>query len=160
GRPRTKSSSAQALHSQSRQEPAASRSISHSAQTRSIVSAWPAPSLPGREGVVGLATSRPQVIGAGSGSTPQRKCSILSPGRHNTRPERSRFPGKDNHARACTPGRHVEDIMNTFKYAAIGATALALVFSAASASAQEITRVRGTIDKVDGNTLLVKSREG
>ena len=43
---------------------------------------------------------------------------------------------------------------------ALAATGLALMLTVASASAQEVTRVRGTIDKVDGNTLLVKSREG
>jgi hypothetical protein len=50
--------------------------------------------------------------------------------------------------------------MTTFKYGIVGVAGLALMVGAASASAQEITRVRGTIDKVDGNTLLVKSREG
>ena len=50
--------------------------------------------------------------------------------------------------------------MNNLKYGAIGAAGLALMLSVASASAQEVTRVRGTIEKVDGNTLSVKSREG
>src|SRR5579859_5601828 len=59
---------------------------------------------------------------------------------------------------ATTPGRHVEDVMTNFKFGLAGAASLALAFTIASASAQEITRVRGTIDKVDGNTLLVKSR--
>jgi hypothetical protein len=57
-------------------------------------------------------------------------------------------------------GRHVEDSMSNLKYGAIGAASLALVFTVASASAQEVTRIRGTIEKVDGNTLAVKSREG
>ena len=50
--------------------------------------------------------------------------------------------------------------MTNFKYGVVGAAGLALLLTVASASAQEPTRVRGTIDKVDGNTLLVKSREG
>ena len=50
--------------------------------------------------------------------------------------------------------------MSNLKYGAIGAAGLALMLSVASASAQEVTRVRGTIEKVDGNTLSVKSREG
>jgi hypothetical protein len=66
--------------------------------------------------------------------------------------------------RACnTPGRHVEDlIMTNFKYGVVGATGLALLFSLACASAQQgaPTRVRGEIEKVDGNMLTVKSREG
>jgi hypothetical protein len=40
-----------------------------------------------------------------------------------------------------------------------GALGLALIF-AVSASAQAPTRIRGTIEKVDGSTLSVKSREG
>jgi hypothetical protein len=66
--------------------------------------------------------------------------------------------------RACnTPGRHLEDlIMTNFKYGVVGATGLALLFSLACASAQQgaPTRVRGEIEKVDGNMLTVKSREG
>jgi hypothetical protein len=58
------------------------------------------------------------------------------------------------------PRRHEEDFMSNLKYGAIGAAGLALMLSVASASAQEVTRVRGTIEKVDGNTLSVKSREG
>jgi hypothetical protein len=54
----------------------------------------------------------------------------------------------------------VEEIMTNFKYGVIGAAGFALMLSAASVSAQEVVRVRGTIDKVEGNTLLVKSREG
>jgi hypothetical protein len=50
--------------------------------------------------------------------------------------------------------------MNNLKYGAIGAAGLALMLSVASVAAQEATRVRGTIEKVDGNTLSVKSREG
>jgi Domain of unknown function (DUF5666) len=50
--------------------------------------------------------------------------------------------------------------MNNLKYGAIGAAGLALMLSVASVLAQEATRVRGTIEKVDGNTLSVKSREG
>src|SRR5258708_35427697 len=66
--------------------------------------------------------------------------------------------------RACnTPGRPVEDIiMTNFKYGVVGATGVALLLSIACASAQQPapTRVRGEIEKVDGNTLTVKSREG
>src|SRR5579859_2994540 len=69
--------------------------------------------------------------------------------------------GWEKGGRACNnPGRPVEDVMTNFKYGVVGAAGLALMIGAASVSAQEITRVRGTIDKVDGNTLLVKSREG
>ena len=37
---------------------------------------------------------------------------------------------------------------------------LVLVFATAAASAQDTVRVRGTIEKVDGRTLLVRSRDG
>lgn len=37
---------------------------------------------------------------------------------------------------------------------------LALVFSAASALAQDTVRVRGTIERVEGQTFVVKSRDG
>jgi len=50
--------------------------------------------------------------------------------------------------------------MSNLKYGAIGALGLALMFNLTSASAQEVARIRGTIEKVDGNTLAVKSREG
>ena len=50
--------------------------------------------------------------------------------------------------------------MNTFKRAVIGAAGLALLAAIGSASAQQPVRVRGTIEKVDGNTLDVKTREG
>jgi hypothetical protein len=50
--------------------------------------------------------------------------------------------------------------MSNLKYGAIGALGLALMFNFNSASAQEVARIRGTIEKVDGNTLAVKSREG
>ena len=39
-------------------------------------------------------------------------------------------------------------------------TALAAALAMSSASAQQTVRVRGTIEKLDGNTLSVKSREG
>jgi hypothetical protein len=42
---------------------------------------------------------------------------------------------------------------------ALGATAFALVL-AASAWAQDTVRVRGAIERVDGNTIVVKSRDG
>ena len=47
--------------------------------------------------------------------------------------------------------------MTNLKY---GVAGLALMLTVAAASAQEATRLRGTIEKVDGNTLSVKSREG
>jgi hypothetical protein len=50
--------------------------------------------------------------------------------------------------------------MSNLKDGALGAAGLALVFTVSSASAQDVTRIRGTIEKVDGNTLAVKSREG
>jgi hypothetical protein len=52
--------------------------------------------------------------------------------------------------------------MSNFKYGAIGAASFALLFTVATASAQETqpTRVRGTIEKVDGATLAIKTREG
>src|SRR5260370_30643203 len=62
-----------------------------------------------------------------------------------------------------SPGGPVEDIiMTNFKYGVVGATGVALLLSIACASAQQPapTRVRGEIEKVDGNTLTVKSREG
>ena len=43
---------------------------------------------------------------------------------------------------------------------AIGVTAMGLAIVATSAFAQERVRVRGTIEKVDGNVLTVKTREG
>jgi hypothetical protein len=57
----------------------------------------------------------------------------------------------------------VEDIiMTNFKYGVISAAGLALLLSVASVSAQQSppVRVRGEIQKVDGDTLIVKSREG
>jgi hypothetical protein len=50
--------------------------------------------------------------------------------------------------------------MTNFNYGVVGAAGLALMLTVASASAQEPARIRGTIEKVDGNTLQVKSREG
>jgi hypothetical protein len=50
--------------------------------------------------------------------------------------------------------------MSNLKYGAIGAAGLALLLGVAAVQAQEVTRIRGTIEKVDGNTLAVKSREG
>jgi hypothetical protein len=88
------------------------------------------------------------------------KCFILSPGRHRTRPEQIRIRGFASNEGVQHPGRHVEDIMTNFKYGVVGAAGLALMLTVASVSAQEVTRVRGTIEKVDGNTLTVKSREG
>jgi hypothetical protein len=50
--------------------------------------------------------------------------------------------------------------MSSLKHGIIGAPGLALVLAMSSAQAQEVVRVRGTIEKADGNTLLVKTREG
>jgi hypothetical protein len=50
--------------------------------------------------------------------------------------------------------------MSSWKHGIIGAAGLALVLAMSSAQAQEVVRVRGTIEKADGNTLLVKTREG
>src|SRR5450432_2700094 len=50
--------------------------------------------------------------------------------------------------------------MTNFKYGVVGAAGMALMLSVASASAQDVTRIRGTIEKVDGNTIQLKSREG
>jgi hypothetical protein len=50
--------------------------------------------------------------------------------------------------------------MSSLKHGIIGAAGLALVVAMSSAQAQEAVRVRGTIEKADGNTLLVKTREG
>jgi hypothetical protein len=52
--------------------------------------------------------------------------------------------------------------MMNFKYGVVGAASLALLLTVSSVSAQQPApvRVRGTIEKVDGNTLQVKSREG
>jgi hypothetical protein len=50
--------------------------------------------------------------------------------------------------------------MSYLKYGVAGVAGLALLLSLAPVSAQQPVRVRGTIEKVDGNTLTVKSREG
>lgn len=50
--------------------------------------------------------------------------------------------------------------MKSFKYGVIGAAGAALMLSVTAASAQQPLRVRGTIEKVDGNNLLIKTREG
>src|ERR1700730_4424251 len=48
-----------------------------------------------------------------------------------------------------------------FSWAALGALAAGLILGAVGAEAQPGTvRLRGTIEKVDGGTLTVKSREG
>jgi hypothetical protein len=50
--------------------------------------------------------------------------------------------------------------MTYLKYGVAGAAGLALLLSIAPVSAQQPVRVRGMIEKVDGSTLTVKSREG
>ena len=42
----------------------------------------------------------------------------------------------------------------------LGAVSLALAFAASPAWAQGTVRVRGTIEKVEGNAFVIKSREG
>ena len=54
----------------------------------------------------------------------------------------------------------VEEKMTNLKFGAFGAAGVALMLTVATASAQNVTRIRGTIEKVDGNTLTVKSRDG
>jgi hypothetical protein len=73
---------------------------------------------------------------------------------------RTRRNGPEPDDGAQTPGRYVEDIMSNFKRGIIGAAGLAVVLAMSSAQAQEAVRVRGTIEKADGGTLLVKTREG
>lgn len=50
--------------------------------------------------------------------------------------------------------------MKYLKYGVFAAAALALMFSFAPASAQQPARVRGVIEKVDGDKLTVKARDG
>jgi hypothetical protein len=50
--------------------------------------------------------------------------------------------------------------MAYLKYGTAGAAVVALLLSIAPVSAQQPARVRGTIEKVDGSTLTVKSRDG
>jgi hypothetical protein len=59
-----------------------------------------------------------------------------------------------------TPGGTWRDTMTYLKYGVVGAAGLALLLSMAPVSAQQPARVRGTIEKVDGNTLTIKSRDG
>jgi Domain of unknown function (DUF5666) len=80
--------------------------------------------------------------------------------RQTPRSKQTRFGESSPDKGVQDPRRHVEDIMNIIKRGLLGAAGLALVFTVGSASAQELARVRGTIEKVDGNTLAVKSREG
>jgi hypothetical protein len=49
--------------------------------------------------------------------------------------------------------------MNKITRRVFGVASVALAFAATASIAQERVRVRGTIEKVDGNTLTVKSRE-
>jgi len=58
------------------------------------------------------------------------------------------------------PGRHVEDIMSNLKRGIVAAAGLALMLTVSAAQAQQPVRVRGTIEKADGGTLLIKTREG
>jgi hypothetical protein len=58
-------------------------------------------------------------------------------------------------------GVHIrENDMNTFTRHLVVGAALTAVLAASPALAQQGTRVRGTIEKVDGNNLMVKSRDG
>jgi hypothetical protein len=54
----------------------------------------------------------------------------------------------------------VEDNMSNLKRGIVAAAGLALMLTVSAAQAQQPVRVRGTIEKADGNTLLVKTREG
>jgi outer membrane lipoprotein SlyB len=72
-----------------------------------------------------------------------------------------RILGFASHEGVQHPGRQVEGIIMTkLKYCVVGAAGLALLLSVASVSAQQPVRVRGEIEKVDGNKLTIKSREG
>jgi hypothetical protein len=78
---------------------------------------------------------------------------------HNTPTINPRFLGLIEGVQ--DPGRHLEEVMIKFKRAVLGAAGLALVLTVGTASAQQPpVRVRGTIEKVDGNMLLIKSRDG
>jgi hypothetical protein len=58
-------------------------------------------------------------------------------------------------------GVHIrENDMNTFTRHLVVGAALTAVLAASPALAQQGTRVRGTIEKVDGNTLMLKARDG
>jgi hypothetical protein len=50
--------------------------------------------------------------------------------------------------------------MKILKIAMLGAAGLALLLAVDSAAAQQPVRVRGTIEKVEGNVLEIKTREG
>ncbi len=50
--------------------------------------------------------------------------------------------------------------MSNSKRGIVAAAGLALMLTASAAQAQQPVRVRGTIEKADGGTLLVKTREG
>jgi hypothetical protein len=69
-------------------------------------------------------------------------------------------PGLGPDDGAQTPERQVEDIMSNLKRGLFATAGLALMLTASVAQAQQPVRVRGTIEKADGNTLLVKTREG
>jgi hypothetical protein len=69
-------------------------------------------------------------------------------------------PGLGPDGGAQIPGRHMEDIMSNLKRGLFATAGLALMLTASVAQAQQPVRVRGTIEKADGNTLLVKTREG
>ncbi len=50
--------------------------------------------------------------------------------------------------------------MSNLKRGTVAAAGLALMLAVSAAQAQQPVRVRGTIEKADGNTLLVKTRDG
>src|SRR5215475_13234126 len=93
----------------------------------------------------------------------REKCIMLPPARHRTRPEQSAF-GDEGSVRACngSGGKWRISTMTNFKYGVISAAGLALLLCVTSVSAQQSppVRVRGEIQKVEGDTLTVKSREG
>jgi hypothetical protein len=69
-------------------------------------------------------------------------------------------PGRGPNDGAQIAERRVEDIMSNLKRGMFATAGLALMLTASVAQAQQPVRVRGTIEKADGNTLLVKTREG
>src|SRR5580704_12735542 len=69
-------------------------------------------------------------------------------------------PGLGPDDGAQTPERQVEDIMSNLKRGLAATAGLTLMLTVTAAQAQQPVRVRGTIEKADGNTFLVKTREG
>jgi hypothetical protein len=68
--------------------------------------------------------------------------------------------GFQSFARAAAAAATWEVNMQRMTLHTLAAAAFALLFAVATASAQAPVRVRGTIEQAEGNTLMVKSREG